>query len=124
MKQLFLYDDNYYFLETILFEEKLVKVVEKNEENFETIEIIEPPINSTDVPILGSFFKPKFNFQEKKWEEGATIEEINEIKNNLEANFTENFPTENEILEEKIKNLNEQIEFLESALCDLAYLVL
>lgn len=78
---------------------------ELTEENKETLIY-------TTKPMIVGYYKPRFNHSIQDWEEGATLEEIEEIKRQEEANRPLVEPNEMEVLERENKQLWDTVEFL------------
>ena len=87
MIQVWKYDDNKVFIESTFVEEVVV--------------------NMTTTPILIGYYKPTFNEETQEWREGATQEEIEEIKRQEEESRPPQEPNKIEILEGKMAALEE-----------------
>ena len=104
MIQVCIYDENNIFIKTAF--------VEKLEENMTTI------------PFSTGYYKPKFNKETQEWFEGATEEEIEEMKRQEEESRPPQEPSEIEILEEKVSALEESQVVQDFLIDDLVFEVI
>ena len=94
MIQVWVYDDNKQFVTTL-----------------EVEEILE---NMTTTPLEVEFYKSIFDEDNQIWYEGATAEEIEEIKRQEEANKPPVEPNEMEVLKEEVIALEKENKLLKA----------
>ena len=85
-----------------------VGFAELKEENKDTL-------NYTTVPMMIGYYKPRFNHDIQDWYEGATQEEIEEIKRQEEADKPPILqPNEMEVLKEEVIALEKENKLLKA----------
>lgn len=79
--------------------------------------LIDPLYISTPIPndlYFGEDIKPKWNFEEQKWVEGATQEEIDEL-----TKPQPHEPTEIDLLHAQVKASSDYVDLLEEVVVEL-----